>query len=204
MLAKGLVKDFVAVSVREESGMALCTKYLGRTDACMVLDPTMLLTEDDYLHFVVDSPFKSKNKHCFVYLLDYKEIKNQKTVKELLPMNSEVLAAKVERNTLKRYLNSRLTIQDWLSAIYYSDIVITDSFHGCVFSILFHKDFYVMENDVGGNTRINSLLSMFSLEDRLIRKGTNYNKYTIDWKFVEEKLQSMRNSSIDYLNQALA
>ena len=140
----------------------------------------------------------------FRYLLDYEDIKNQKTVKALLPTNSEVLYAKVERNPLKRYLKSDLTIQDWLSSIYNSDIIITDSFHGCVFSILFHKDFYVMKNDFGGNTRINSLLSLFGLENRLIKKGSISEANPIDWTFVEEKLQLMRNFSLDYLNKALS
>lgn len=94
--------------------------------------------------------------------------------------------------------------QDWLSSIYNSDIIITDSFHGCVFSILFHKDFYVMKNDFGGNTRINSLLSLFGLENRLIKKGSISEANPIDWTFVEEKLQLMRNFSLDYLNKALS
>lgn len=203
-LVKNLVKDFAAVSVREESGLALCTKFLERADACQVLDPTMLLTENDYSHLIGKSPFKSPNKHCFVYLLDYEKIKNQETVKELLPANSEVLSAKVERNILKKYLHTNLTIQDWLSSIYHSDLVITDSFHGCVFSILFHKNFYVMKNDVGGNTRINSLLSLFGLEHRLIEKRLINKTSTIDWKFVEEKLQLMRKFSFEYLNKALS
>ena len=158
----------------------------------------------EYSKFIIDSPFKSNNKHCFVYLLDYAETKNQEMVKALLPAFAEVLHAKVERNTLKKYLNSNLTIQDWLSSIYYSDLVITDSFHGCVFSILFHKDFYVMRNDIGGNTRINSLLSLFSLEDRLIGKKLVNNASTINWELVEKKLQLMRNFSIDFLNKALS
>ena len=203
-LIKKLVKNFAAVSVREQSGLPLCFKYLEREDACLVLDPTMLLTENNYSNLIKKSPFKSTNKHCFVYLLDYEDIKNQKTVKALLPTNSEVLYAKVERNPLKRYLKSDLTIQDWLSSIYNSDIIITDSFHGCVFSILFHKDFYVMKNDFGGNTRINSLLSLFGLENRLIKKGSISEANPIDWTFVEEKLQLMRNFSLDYLNKALS
>lgn len=203
ILAKDLIKDFMCVSVREESGLSLCTN-LDRTDACQVLDPTMLLTKNEYSKFIIDSPFKSNNKHCFVYLLDYAETKNQEMVKALLPAFAEVLHAKVERNTLKKYLNSNLTIQDWLSSIYYSDLVITDSFHGCVFSILFHKDFYVMRNDIGGNTRINSLLSLFSLEDRLIGKNLVNNASTINWELVEKKLQLMRNFSIDFLNKALS
>lgn len=204
LLARDLVKDFIAVSVREKSGLTLCTKYLNRKNVCQVLDPTMLLSKNDYSHFILSSPFKSKNKHCFVYLLDYEKIKNQKTVKALLPEGSEVLHAKVERNTLKKYLSSNLTIQNWLSAIYHSDLVITDSFHGCVFSILFHKDFYVMRNDVGGNTRINSLLTLFSLEDRLIEKEIPVNRMnSINWKSIEENLQLMRDFSIGYLNKAL-
>lgn len=204
ILAQDLVKDFTAVSVREQSGLTLCAKYLNRKDVCQVLDPTMLLGKNDYSHFILYSPFKSENKHCFVYLLDYEKTTNQEIVKTILPENSEVLRAKVERNTLKKYLSSDLTIQNWLSAIYHSDLVITDSFHGCVFSILFHKNFYVIRNDVGGNARINSLLTLLGLEDRLIEKEFIVSKINpINWEFIEEKLQLMRKFSIQYLNKAL-
>lgn len=202
--AQTLIKDFEAVSVRETFGITLCSEYLGRVDAKLVLDPTMLLKEADYLNIMGSSPFKTQNKHCFIYLLDYGKADNQETVKMLVPSKAEVFTAKVERSILKKYFNTQ-TVEDWLAAIYNSDLMITDSFHGCVFSILFHKDFYVMENIIGGNARIYSLLSLFGLDDRLIDKNTNPEKIKpINWQQIDLKLQTLRKASFEFLSKALS
>ena len=115
-----------------------------------------------------------------------------------------MLTAKVERNILKKFFNTQNSIEKWLSAIYYSDLIITDSFHGCVFSILFHKNFYVISNSAGGNTRIQSLLSLFGLNNRLITN--NYipqQTSTINWNIVDIKLQTQRKESTFFLQKAL-
>ncbi len=203
--AEKLIKDFAAVSVREQSGITLCFDFFNRKDACLVLDPTMLLFSTDYLNIMGKSPFKTGNKHCFIYMLDYTKAENQKHVKDFIPLNAEVITAKVERNIFKKYFEVKDTVEGWLSAIYNSDLMITDSFHGCVFSILFHKDFYVMENAVGGNTRIYSLLSLFGLKDRLISKEVNNkNAKPIEWQQVDMRLRDLRNFSFDFLNKSLS
>lgn len=203
--AQSLIKDFEAVSVRETFGITLCSEYLGRVDAKLVLDPTMLLNETDYLNIMGNSPFKSQNKHCFIYLLDYDKAENKEIVETLIPLNTEVFTAKVEKNILKKYFNIKDSVEGWLAAIYNSDLMITDSFHGCVFSILFHKDFYVMGNIIGGNARIYSLLSLFELDDRLIDKNTNPEKIKpINWQQIDLKLQTLRTMSFDFLSKTLS
>ncbi len=204
VVAKALIKDFDAVSVRENTGIVLCDKYLGYKNALQVLDPTMLLQRNDYEKFISTNPFKTDKRHCFVYLLDYANKKNKKIVEKIVGDDVEQLSSKVERNPIKKYLNSNGTIEEWLSLIFYSDLVITDSFHGCVFSILFHKDFYVMGNTIGGNARISSLLDMFGLQHRYI--GTDMVKIenkTINWPQVEEILDKKRTQSISYLKVSL-
>ena len=137
--------------------------------------------------------------------MDYDSAINKKIVEACIPKESELLLARVERNVLKKYLNVDKRVEWWLSAIYNSDIVITDSFHGCVFSILFHKDFYVMSNTAGGNTRIQTLLSLFGLNNRLIKDVDcmSYKKEFIDWETIDLKLHEMKEKSITYLQKAL-
>lgn len=101
----------------------------------------MLLEAECYKKILIESPFKTKKQHCFTYLLDYNNPSNQNIINSLLHKDIELLTAKVERNILKKFFNTQNSIEKWLSAIYYSDLIITDSFHGCVFSILFHKKF---------------------------------------------------------------
>lgn len=202
--AQRLINEFSFISIRESSGIKLCSKYLNSNNAIHVLDPTMLVQTEIYKKVMAETPFKTHNTRCFLYLLDYNNITNKHIVEALLPKDAELLTAKVERNIIKKYFREKNTVEDWLSAIYHSNIMITDSFHGCVFSILFHKDFYVMSNEVGGNARIQSLLSLFQLNDRLLDSTfIPQEKITIDWNAVDMQLQKLRKASITYLSNAL-
>ena len=202
--AKDLVRDFDAVSVREFSGIDMCKKHLNVKNVVQVLDPTMLLSPDDYRGFTKVSPFMTDKEHCFVYLLDYMREDNKDIIKELVHGDVEMQIAKVERNAIKKFLNTHDSVEKWLSSIYYSNVVITDSFHGCVFSILFHKDFYVMGNAIGGNARIVSLLNMFGLQDRFVGNSKLQSTSKIDWDEVDKVLTSLRNKSITFLKENLA
>lgn len=202
--AQRLINEFSFVSIRESSGIKLCSKYFNSNNTIQVLDPTMLIETEIYIKKIVKKPFKTHKAHCFLYLLDYNNITNKHIVETLLPKDAELLTAKVERNIIKKYFREKNTVEDWLSAIYHSDMMITDSFHGCVFSILFHKDFYVMSNEVGGNARIQSLLSLFKLNNRLIDSTfIPQEKTVIDWNAVDLQLQKLRKVSIAYLYKAL-
>lgn len=202
--AQKLINEFSFVSIRESSGIKLCSKCLNNSNAIHVLDPTMLVETETYIKNIVKNPFKTHKTHCFLYLLDYNNNTNKHIVETLLPKDAELLIAQVERNIIKKYFRGKNTVEDWLSAIYHSDIIITDSFHGCVFSILFHKDFYVMSNKVGGNARIQSLLSLFKLNNRLINSTfTPQEKTSIDWNAVDIQLQKLKKASIAYLYKAL-
>lgn len=201
---QNLINEFSYISVRETSGIKLCSQFLRVNNAIQVLDPTMLLEADYYKKILTKSPFKTQKQHCFTYLLDYNSPSNQNIINSLLHKDIELLTAKVERNILKKFFNTQNSIEKWLSTIYYSDLIITDSFHGCVFSILFHKNFYVISNSAGGNTRIQSLLSLFGLNNRLITN--NYipqQTSTINWNIVDIKLQTQRKESIFFLHKAL-
>ena len=86
------------------------------------------------------------------------------------------------------------------------DLVITDSFHACVFSIIFHKDFYAICNPKRGNDRFISLLEMFGLTDRLFNSLDEINVLklkSIDYESVERKLKEKRQMSLSLLRTSL-
>jgi len=91
--ARKLVEKFKAVSVRENSGIELCKKYLGINNVSLVLDPTMLLQKGFYEDFIKSSPFKTKKRHCFVYLLDYKNRENKAIIECIVPDEAEIMTA---------------------------------------------------------------------------------------------------------------
>lgn len=159
-----LAKKFHAISVREDSGVALCKKYLG-VSAEHLIDPTMLLEKADYEAIILQDEVRGflrapeKGRYVFAYLLSETE-KNREIAK---------VCSKLHGTSI---LNGRAVVQppvsEWLRGIRDSEFVVTDSFHGCVFSIVFNKPFVVIKNESGGVARIYSLLKMFGLESRLL------------------------------------
>ncbi|MDE5956148.1 MAG: polysaccharide pyruvyl transferase family protein, partial [Bacteroidales bacterium] len=100
-------------------------------------------------------------------------------------------------------------LEEWLSCFADAGFVVTDSFHGCVLSILFHKPFIAVGNQLRGNSRISSLLDMFGLGQRLVHgidpdDDGKFFMDGIDWDDVDRKLMAARKSSMDFLSGAFA
>ena len=95
-------------------------------------------------------------------------------------------------------------VTKWLRSFYDADCVITDSFHGTVFSIIFNKPFYVLVNNARGAARFSNLLGMFGLEHRMISTAdSDVLDQPIDWKRVNMSLEEMKNKSLSFLREAL-
>ena len=199
------VRKFDAISVREMSGIKLCKEHL-YVEASCVLDPTLLLTKDDYLSLIKQSQLEKSKGNLFCYVLDSDMsktniIKNVANEKQLIPF---FVNAKV--SDVYALLEERIQppVEEWLRGFYDSEFVITDSFHACVFSILFHKQFVVIGNEERGLTRFKSLLSTFGLESRLIDSSDKVNGLdVINYDKVDEKLNELRAYSYSFLNNAL-
>lgn len=200
-LIKASLEKFDGLSVREQSGAVLCRNNLG-LEAKVVLDPTLLFSQSIYRKFV------SKSKACctpFVYFV--------KRNLALKPIES-IMSCLGELNFSHVYLPYEdydcgvlPSVNEWLSSICNAKFVLTDSFHACVFSILFHKPFLAMPNKWGGSSRFDSLLRPLGLEYRIISAETqNYQELLekeIDWEEVERKLDALRQDSLLFLKNAL-
>lgn len=168
-LCKELLKRFDAVSVREKSAVDLCMRHFAR-EAFHVLDPTMLLSADDYIRqFDLKSLPKSQGT-LLCYFLDDSSAKKavaDKIAKEtgLLMFN---VNAKVEDWSIPVDKKIQPPVESWLKGFYDAEFVVTDSFHACVFSLIFNKPFIVVTNKERGISRISSLLEDFDLKDRLV------------------------------------
>lgn len=202
---KALAKLFDAISVREESGVKLCKSYLG-IEAVHVLDPTMLLQKNDYELLIKEPEVKGISKTLFCYILDSNETKNNiiqsiASKHQLVPI---YVNAKVYECLSPIEERIQPPVEAWLGALRDSQFVITDSFHACVFSILFHKQFAVIGNKERGMARFVSLLSMFGLVDRLV---TSYQEILhlspINYNPIDDKLRELRLYSISFLRKAL-
>ena len=210
-----LARKFDMITVRENSGIFLCKKYLG-VEAMQVLDPTMLLNKEDYLKLVVEENEPQSEGSLFYYFLDPSEEKTRvldfvSRCNNIVPFT--VMPKCQAENRTKSDIKHRISdcifpsVASWLRGFNDARIVIVDSFHGAVFSIIFNKPFWVISNPKRGNARFESLLKEFGLEDRLlsserISDDFDWNK-PVNWDTVNEKREQERHRCIQLLNNVL-
>lgn len=184
---KQLIKNFDAVSVRENNALDLCQKHLG-INPLWVLDPTMLLSKEDYIQIIRDYDKKPKGGGVFPYILDN-------------DIDKENLIANV-KNKFKYNVISfdKKSVSDFLNSFYSCDCVVTDSFHGCVFSIIFNKPFVCILNEKRGLGRFKSLMSMFNIKDRFFCDAKNVDIEKLKEKLnVDKQYQHYKIISINFL-----
>ena len=207
MVCRELAKAFDAISVREKNGIELCRKYLGR-DAKWVIDPTLLLTPSDYIDLIKESPTENKDGNLMVYILDETDEKQKLTLElaEEKGLSPHYVRINIFDYTLPVVTRRLQSVESWLKGILESEFVITDSYHGAVFSILFHKPFIVISNQERGIDRLNSLLYLFGLEKHIINDIDEYHKnatYNIDWTAKDRVLEEKRKEAIGLLKSVL-
>lgn len=190
-----LAQKFDKVSVREASGVDLCRKYLN-TNAIHVLDPTFLLTPEQYLALLRPSEQQTLAPYIGVYVLDMNS-KKRKILTEISKRLKLPIVYIGQKN--KKGFPS---IEEWLSDIYHAQFMVTDSFHGTVFSIIFNKQFVSIANSARGSARFSSLLNMFNLNNRLINEGepsSGVIETTINYNKINNTLDGLRQSSLKFL-----
>lgn len=206
-----LISKFDAISVRENSGINLCKKYL-HAPADIVLDPTLLLSADDYLNRLnIDTDNKRTNS-LFTYTLDNNPDKDNAIAKTSEKLGLTAFTNQPAYNIfrggsprLDDYIYPK--VEDWIKSIHDAEFVLTDSFHGCAFSIIFNKPFLAIGNQDRGMTRFNSLLNTFKLEHRLI---TNSSQITldniscdIDWPKINAILEEKKSHSLKFIQNSI-
>lgn len=202
---QGLIKQFTAVSVRENTAIKLCNKNLKFKNVKQVLDPTLLLNIEDYKELYKHENSIGKGK-IFSYILD-KSLEKEKILTEVAKeLNKEIISIqpyKTKKETLyikdlEPYIYPK--IETWLKGIAEADFIVTDSFHGTVFAILHNKPFVSIINKERGATRFYSLLSKLNLTDRIINDSNSFkNMNEIDYQEVNILLERYRIESYNYL-----
>ena len=203
---KKLIQMFDAVSVREKSGVELCQTKLGRNDTQWVLDPTMLLDQKDYLSLINSSNTGKSEGQLFYYILDATPLKISivDALSSKHNLKSFKVSAPIDDFTLPAEMRVQPPVEKWLAAFRDADFVVTDSFHACVFSILFQKQFVVIGNQFRGSTRMQSLLEMFGLSSRLVDNIEEAQRLDeIDYNAISERLSLMREKSTSFLFNSL-
>lgn len=222
--ASRMLKKFKAISVREESGVKLVETLSGRTDAKCLLDPTLLQNAAFYNEIIAKSGIrrdKVNEAYVFNYILDeWSNVSEMQTalgvVKDKLNISKVVTDRKYASGLLSLLcrvlgVKGKIKVSEWLEAIAASKFVFTNSFHGMVFSILFHKPFVsvLIKGKMSGmNERALSLLKNIGLEDRAVysdetEKISSLVDKPINWEEVDSRLDELREVAKEFLGKSI-
>ncbi|MCD7857032.1 MAG: polysaccharide pyruvyl transferase family protein [Clostridiales bacterium] len=195
---------FNTVSVREKSAKKLVEQELG-LEARVDLDPTLLLAPEDWYKFL--TPYDFGKPYILVYtvqtpvnLLNIVRQFSKITGIEIIYLNNEHRANKDLKHI--RYV----TPEQFVGLFSGAEYVFTNSFHGTAFSIIFKKNFYVEVDTIKSkNSRSADLLETCGIESRIIKtKDINsLNTESIDWISVNQKLDFIRDDSLNYLKNII-
>ena len=201
--------DFYRVSVREESGRELLSKATG-IKAAVVLDPTLLLSCDQYIKMEQRLPIGTK-PYIFCYFLN-KDHNYMERVKQYASQKGiRILGVSTNQNdkTWMDVFGAEVGPEEFLFLIHHADTVFTDSYHGTIFSLLYHKCFYTFErfseNDsINQNSRIYQLDKLFGIGKHIIKQDQEIiNNPYLNYKEFESNLLDARKKSLDFITEAL-
>ncbi len=208
---KDALSRFNSLSCREMAGVEICRR-LG-FEAQKVVDPTMLLSARDY-NALCDTV--SYQNYVFIYSVNmvsaedmywtiFKEMISGKTV-VVTPASGSIAGGELFGDEVEY---DYATPGRWLSLIKNSELVVTSSFHGIVFSIIFNKKFAFVPIKgafAATNNRITDLLAGVGLVDLVVNKPEDYARIMakeIDWGKVNERKEELVESSKEYLKKTL-
>ena len=193
------------ISVREEDAKRELEKIINKPIE-VVLDPTLLLTKDDWDN-IINERNSCKEKYILAYVVKQNEEYNK--IVNYLSEQTGLKVVHFEReNSYKNELKSAYTEGpfEFVNLIKNAEYIITTSFHATVFSILYHKKFFVIPH-INTGSRIINLLNKVNLNDRILYKFDDFKKINFNtksnYKLVDDKLEEERKKSIKFLKEAL-
>ena len=187
------------LSVREEAG-AIIIKELTDRDAKVLIDPTLMINKEKWLSIAKGDSEKPNERFLLTYFLGNIPKAILKKIKRIALENNLDIINLADIKDKKRYVVDPSGFIDYINS---AEILFTNSFHGAVFSIILEKPFIVLDRD-GINSRIDTLLSKFKMEDRRwINIINEKDVFNIDFSHVSSIIETERTQALDYLKNAL-
>lgn len=207
-ICKDSIKNFDLVTVRESSGIDIC-KNVFNIEAHHVLDPTLLLSKEDYMELVERKRHLDiKEGDLYLYLLDENErnMNLAHNISEEMGLKPYTYSSRANDCHGIHTIEERIQppVELWLKGFDQAKIILTDSFHACVFSIIFRKQFYLYANKERGLERYISLFNTLGINNRIVQSIEDVrNMKPIDYNAVYKRLKYCQDESYTLLGDAL-
>ena len=201
---KKYLRGFKRISVRESSGQHICRELVNR-NVPVVLDPTLLMDNEQWINNLELK--KDTQEYCFVYFLN-KPCPSAVKAIDRMRENMRIVALPIKYEEFKDNEVVDAGPKEFLNYLYNAKYVLTDSFHGTIFSINFNKQFLTFDRQYASQTtqssRITDILERLGLKDRFITRDMDEIFHnTINYEIVNSKLNLLRKKSLNYLKKAL-
>ncbi|MBD5227046.1 MAG: polysaccharide pyruvyl transferase family protein [Bacteroidales bacterium] len=195
---KKALDSYIAISVRENSAKEELWDQLN-LEVQNVIDPTLLLNSSLYINkFDIDTNKKSNN--LVSYILD--DCSEKREIIEILCSKNKLKNKELNRDILK---DKKIPVKDWLTSIANAEIIVTDSYHGCIFSIIFRKRLVFIKNMSRGNTRFDTLIDWFGIDNNCVSsKEDLLNKDFALPTDIDVRLDKLMKESMSFLNNSIA
>ena len=202
--------NFAYISVREQQASEILEKLLNRK-IDVVLDPTLILNKQEWIE-VAKYDMCPKEKYLLVYIVTIKPCDYVLTLARHIAKQRNLKILRICRDAYPEHSGSDVEeiltagASDFVGLFSKAEFVVTNSFHGTVFSINFSKPFYsVIKSHHSTNSRLTSILKKLGLEDRIVPVGSQLPMISdIDFSGPSAKLEAERKLSIEYINKALS
>ena len=196
-IIKGLLKTFKSFSIREKGSINLIKNHLG-IKPMLVLDPTLLIDKRYYLKLIKN--YKSAINSRIKYIFNYSIRKEENLISFL-----NIVQKKLGYKIYNYFLNNSSTIYDFIYGIVNSHAVITNSYHGTLFSIIFNKPFISFISKNIAKERFYSIRDIFGLHDRIIDKNIipKLSLLNMPLKINKTLLNQLKIKSINFIKKNL-
>lgn len=198
---KGL-KKLNYISVREERGKEIVEELTGRKDVEVLVDPTMLLTAEEWDKVSKRPRMLKSNKYILTYFLGALSDERKKIINKVAKENNCDVINLLDKNNPFFECGP----SEFLFLEKNAFLICTDSFHSSVFAILYNTPFLVYDredNNVSMNSRIDTLLSKFKLEERKYKGKITKNDLKCNYIEAFKILEQERKKAFEFLEKAL-
>lgn len=197
---KDLLSEFDGITVREESGVSALSEI--GVNAKYALDPILMGNREDWNTFIEAPAFKTKYILLYLITNNSPAINYAKTLAK--QKGYKIINCSPGLKHLSGIINMHFVgVEKWLNLVANAELVLTSSYHCLSFCLLFHTEFYLMPiENAESNARMQNLLERFELSERVLQWEPNF-KTSIDWSKVDNKLQSLRFESEQYVKSII-
>ena len=198
------LQNFKAIALRENM-MVSYVRAHSDIPVARVTDPTLLLTAEDYNSIAASDNADSKGKYLLLYTRRYNPRLENFAIDYAAKHGLRVveISLRAKNADIGHEMRYDAGVEEFLALVRGASFVVTNSFHGLIFAVLYSRPFAVFSRE-SGDSKIGEVLELFGLSDRLIHDGAEYENREIDFTKVHERIDSARRQSIEFLKMELS